>query len=58
MIDFETDQANVLQKTDNIRSLSGSSRKIRNALKLEIELQAEENLKNTKERIMNIYQEK
>ena len=45
-IDFETDQANVLQKTENIKSLADQVERLE-MLNLEIE-QAEENLKNKK----------
>ena len=45
-IDFETDQQEVLKKTDNIRSLADQVEKL-NSLQQRIELQ-EDNLKNTK----------
>jgi hypothetical protein len=45
-IDFETDQQEVLKKTDNIRSLADQVEKL-NSLQQRIELQ-EDNLKNSK----------
>ena len=47
-INFEEDQANVIQKTDNIRSLADQVERLE-MLNLEIE-QAEENLKNKKKK--------
>ena len=48
MINFEEDQANVLQKTENIKSLASHVERLE-MLNLEIE-QAEENLKNKKKK--------
>ena len=45
-IDFETDQQDVIQKTDNIKTLADQVEKL-NSLQQRIELQ-EDNLKNTK----------
>ena len=45
-IDFETDQQEVIQKTDNIKTLADQVEKL-NSLQQRIELQ-EDNLKNTK----------
>ena len=45
-IDFETDQQEVIQKTDNIKTLADQVDKL-NSLQQRIELQ-EDNLKNTK----------
>ena len=46
MIDFETDQANVIQKTENIRSLADQVERLE-SLQSRLELQ-EDNIKNTK----------
>ena len=45
-IDFETDKANVLQKTENIRSLADQVERLE-GLQSRLELQ-EDNIKNTK----------
>ena len=54
-IDFEQDQENVLQKTTNIQSLADQVEKLED-LNKRLELQ-EENIKNTKKQIDNIYGE-
>ena len=45
-IDFETDKANVIQKTENIRSLADQVERLE-SLQTRLELQ-EDNMKNTK----------
>ena len=52
MIDFETDKANVLQKTDHIRSLADQVERLE-ALQQRLELQ-EDNIKNTKKELEHI----
>jgi TolA-binding protein len=51
-IDFETDKANVLQKTDNIRSLADQVERLE-GLQKRLELQ-EDNIKNTKKELEHI----
>ena len=48
-INFEEDQANVIQKTENIRSLADQVERLE-SLQTRLELQ-EDNIKNTKKRI-------
>ena len=52
MIDFETDKANVLQKTDHIRSFADQVERLE-ALQQRLELQ-EDNIKNTKKELEHI----
>ena len=52
MIDFETDKANVLQKTDNIRSLADQVERLE-GLQSRLELQ-EDNIKNTKKELEHV----
>jgi len=52
MIDFETDKANVLQKTDHIRSLADQVERLE-GLQKRLELQ-EDNIKNTKKELEHI----
>ena len=52
MIDFEKDQANVLQKTINIQSLADQVEKLE-ALQKRLELQ-EDNMKNTKKELEHV----
>jgi len=52
MINFEEDQANVLQKTDNIRSLADQVERLE-ALQTRLELQ-EDNIKNTKKELEHV----
>jgi len=52
MIDFETDKANVLQKTDHIRSLADQVERLE-GLQKRLELQ-EDNIKNTKKEVEHI----
>ena len=52
MIDFEHDQAEVLQKTENIRSLADQVERLE-SLQSRLELQ-EENIKNTKKEVEHI----
>ncbi len=51
-IDFETDKANVLQKTDNIRSLADQVERLE-SLQSRLELQ-EDNIKNTKKELEHV----
>ena len=51
-IDFETDQANVLQKTENISSLADRVQELE-SLQSRLELQ-EENIKNTKKELEHL----
>ena len=51
-IDFETDKANVLQKTDHIRSLADQVEKLESLTK-RLDLQ-EENIKNTKKELEHL----
>ena len=51
-IDFETDQAKVLQKTENIRSLADQVENLEQ-LQKDIELR-EENLKNLKKKLEHV----
>ena len=52
MIDFETDQANVLQKTENIRSLADQVERLE-GLQKRLDLQ-EDNIKNTKKELEHV----
>ena len=52
MIDFEHDQAEVLQKTENIRSLADQVERLE-SLQSRLELQ-EENIKNTKKELEHV----
>ena len=52
MIDFETDKANVLQKTDHIRSLADQVERLE-GLQKRLELQ-EDNIKNTKKELEHV----
>ena len=52
MIDFETDKANVLQKTENIRSLADQVERLE-GLQQRLELQ-EDNIKNTKKELEHV----
>ena len=52
MIDFETDKANVLQKTDHIRSLADQVERLE-SLHNRLELQ-EDNIKNTKKELEHV----
>ena len=52
MIDFETDKANVLQKTDHIRSLADQVERLE-SLHKRLELQ-EDNIKNTKKELEHV----
>jgi len=52
MIDFEHDQAKVLQKTENIRSLADQVERLE-SLQTRLELQ-EDNMKNTKKEIEHV----
>ena len=52
MIDFETDKANVLQKTENIRSLADQVERLE-GLQKRLELQ-EDNIKNTKKELEHV----
>ena len=54
MIDFETDQAKVITKTENIRSLADQVERLEQ-LQKDIELR-EENLKNLKKKAESMYQ--
>ena len=51
-IDFETDKANVLQKTENIRSLADQVERLE-GLQSRLELQ-EDNIKNTKKELEHV----
>ena len=51
-IDFETDQAKVITKTENIRSLADQVERLE-SLQSRLELQ-EENIKNTKKELEHI----
>jgi TolA-binding protein len=52
MIDFETDKANVIQKTENIRSLADQVERLE-SLQTRLELQ-EDNMKNTKKELEHL----
>ena len=51
-IDFETDKANVIQKTENIRSLADQVERLE-SLQTRLELQ-EDNMKNTKKELEHV----
>ena len=52
MINFEEDKANVLQKTENIRSLADQVERLE-SLQTRLELQ-EDNIKNTKKELEHV----
>ena len=53
-IDFETDRANVLQKTDNIRSLADQVERLEN---LQTQIKKQEDDLKQKKKDLNIYLE-